>query len=102
MSLAGARVLARRCPAWRRREPDLPRPNGTGEGAHRHSLRRSRARGLRRRDGGQLPSRCAPADRLVVAGRLLEWERSEGGGSSAGFLLSVNRAATGGGGGGEW
>src|SRR4051794_34774135 len=36
MSLAGARRLARRCPAWRRREPDLLRPNGTGESAHRH------------------------------------------------------------------
>jgi len=39
MSLAGARRLARRCPAWRRREPDLPRPDGTGEGAHRNSRR---------------------------------------------------------------
>ena len=36
-SLAGARVLARRCPAWRGREPGLPRPNGTGEGAHRNN-----------------------------------------------------------------
>ena len=29
MSLAGAHRLARRCPAWRRREPGLPRPRGT-------------------------------------------------------------------------
>jgi hypothetical protein len=29
MSLAGARRLARWCPAWRRREPDLPLPDGT-------------------------------------------------------------------------
>src|SRR3954452_21024862 len=42
-SLADARRLARRCPAWRRREPDLPRPNGTGEGAHRHGRRWPRA-----------------------------------------------------------
>jgi len=29
MSLAGARLLARWCPAWRRREPDLRLPRGT-------------------------------------------------------------------------
>jgi hypothetical protein len=29
MSLAGARVLARRCPAWRRREPGLRLLHGT-------------------------------------------------------------------------
>jgi len=33
MSLAGARRLARRCPAWRRREPGLRLPRGTWEGA---------------------------------------------------------------------
>lgn len=32
MSLAGARLLARRCPAWRRREPDLRLLHGTWEG----------------------------------------------------------------------
>ena len=31
-SLAGARVLARRCPAWRRREPGLRLSRGTWEG----------------------------------------------------------------------
>ncbi len=36
MSLAGARVLARRCPAWRRREPGLPLLHGTWEGGCRH------------------------------------------------------------------
>ena len=38
MSLAGARLLARRCPACRRREPDLLRPCGTGEGVSGHVL----------------------------------------------------------------
>ena len=33
MSLAGARLLARWCPAWRRREPGLRLPRGTWEGA---------------------------------------------------------------------
>jgi len=33
MSLAGVRLLARRCPACRRREPGLRRSRGTGEGA---------------------------------------------------------------------
>jgi hypothetical protein len=32
MSLAGVRLLARRCPACRRRESDLRRSRGTGEG----------------------------------------------------------------------
>jgi hypothetical protein len=32
MSLAGARLLARRCPAWRRREPGLRLLHGTWEG----------------------------------------------------------------------
>jgi hypothetical protein len=32
MSLAGARWLARRCPAWRRREPGLRLLHGTWEG----------------------------------------------------------------------
>src|SRR5438034_7987806 len=36
MSLAGARVLARRCPAWRRREPGLRLLRGTWEGERRH------------------------------------------------------------------
>src|SRR6266702_6085508 len=33
MSLAGARLLARWCPAWRRREPDLRLSCGTWESA---------------------------------------------------------------------
>jgi hypothetical protein len=32
ISLAGARLLARRCPVCRRREPDLLRLHGTWEG----------------------------------------------------------------------
>ena len=36
MSLAGARGLARRCPAWRRREPGLRLLHGTGEGRIRY------------------------------------------------------------------
>jgi hypothetical protein len=35
-SLAGARVLARWCPAWRRREPGLRLSRGTWEGGCRH------------------------------------------------------------------
>jgi len=36
MSLADIRLLARWCPACRRREPGLRLPHGTGEGASRH------------------------------------------------------------------
>ena len=36
MSLAGARWLARRCPAYRRREPDLLLLHGTWEGGCRY------------------------------------------------------------------
>ena len=36
MSLAGARWLARRCPAWRRRESGLRLLHGTWEGGCRH------------------------------------------------------------------
>jgi hypothetical protein len=36
MGLAGARLLARRCPAWRRRESGLRLSRGTWEGGHRH------------------------------------------------------------------
>lgn len=50
MSLAGARWLARRCPAWRRREPDLRLLRGTWEGwcRYRPSSRRLRRRGAAR------------------------------------------------------
>jgi len=37
MSLAGIRLLAKRCPAWRRREPGLRLSHGTWEGTSRHS-----------------------------------------------------------------
>ncbi len=36
MSLAGARLLARWCPVWRRREPGLRLVHGTWEGRRRH------------------------------------------------------------------
>jgi len=36
MSLADIRLLARWCPACRRREPGLRLPRGTGEGASWH------------------------------------------------------------------
>jgi hypothetical protein len=39
ISLAGARLLARRCPAWRRREPDLLLSHGTWEGVLRYCRR---------------------------------------------------------------
>jgi hypothetical protein len=38
MSLAGARLLARRCPAWRRRESGLRLLHGTWEGGRRYRL----------------------------------------------------------------
>lgn len=38
MSLAGARLLARWCPAWRRREPGLRLSCGTWESASRYCL----------------------------------------------------------------
>jgi len=76
MSLAGARRLARRCPAWRRREPGLRLPRGTWEGARRYC---GPALGVRVRAGGEreraqaawparrwVPRRRALADRLVV------------------------------------
>jgi hypothetical protein len=47
-SLAGARLLARRCPAWRRREPGLRLLRGTWEGGRRYCAPvpgRGRARG---------------------------------------------------------
>jgi hypothetical protein len=45
MSLAGARRLARRCPACRRREPGLLLLYGTWEGAPRHCRAGGAARG---------------------------------------------------------
>jgi hypothetical protein len=37
-SLAGARLLARRCPAWRRRESGLRLSRGTWEGGRRYRV----------------------------------------------------------------
>jgi len=52
MSLAGARLLARWCPACRRREPDLRLLHGTWEGGRRYcplvSKRYGRRKGARR------------------------------------------------------
>ena len=44
MSLAGVRLLARRYPACRRREPGMRLPCGTGEGVSRYGLARWRGR----------------------------------------------------------
>ena len=77
MSLAGARLLARRCPACRRREPGLPRLHGTWEGGCRY-WRFSHSEECRKeeRRAAETVSRLVPlrhllADRLVVAGKLL-------------------------------
>jgi hypothetical protein len=53
MSLAGARVLARWCPARRRRESGLRLLHGTWEGGCRHGGRASIGRGAAR---GSAPS----------------------------------------------
>jgi hypothetical protein len=45
MSLAGARLLARRCPACRRREPGLRLLHGTWEGVPRYGCPCGVARG---------------------------------------------------------
>jgi len=71
MSLADTRVLARRCPACRRREPGLLLPHGTWEGwprycrqvlwgGEREHVKRDRT--VRRR----VPSRGRHSDRLIV------------------------------------
>jgi hypothetical protein len=74
MSLAGARLLARWCPAWRRREPGLRLLHGTWEGGRRHGcpcsvvgeVARGSAPGGRNREA--LSTVAGPlADRLVVA-----------------------------------
>jgi hypothetical protein len=75
MSLAGARLLARWCPACRRREPDLLLSHGTGEGVPRHCLPCQGGReGVSQatetaRD--RVPVRGALADRFVVVRKLL-------------------------------
>ncbi len=50
MSLAGTRLLARRCPAWRRREPGLRLAHGTWEGVPRYACSsQGRGEGVSRR-----------------------------------------------------
>jgi hypothetical protein len=53
-SLAGARFLARWCPAWRRREPGLRLSRGTWEGLSRHSHPRRGSAGGDRERGKRL------------------------------------------------
>ena len=76
MSLAGVRLLARRCPACRWREPGLRRPSGTGEGVPGYCPAQAGDRGEPLPGGGLeaaaeylLPG--ALADWLVVAGKAL-------------------------------
>src|SRR5438034_2178866 len=47
MSLAGTRLLARRCPAYRRREPGLRLSRGTWEGWPRYCRQQGRLEGER-------------------------------------------------------
>ncbi len=77
MSLAGVRLLARRCPACRWREPGLRRPGGPGEGARGYCpLCVAGGRG-ERPPGGDLeaaaeyPLPGVLADRPVVAEKAL-------------------------------
>jgi hypothetical protein len=75
MSLAGARVLARWCPACRRREPDLRHLRGTWEGRPRHCCpwwgwREGVSRG-RRTVGIEYRRVGVLADRLVVVVKFL-------------------------------
>jgi hypothetical protein len=51
MSLAGARLLARRCPACRRREPGLRLLHGTWEGGCRYWRLSHNERGVERKSG---------------------------------------------------
>jgi len=52
MSLAGARLLARRCPACRWREPGLPLLHGTWEGGCRYWCSSHGERSAERKSGG--------------------------------------------------
>jgi hypothetical protein len=78
MSLADIRLLARWCPACRWREPGLRRLSGTGEGVPGYGpFRRVAGESCRATGLGlyavasEYPLPGAPADRLVVALRLL-------------------------------
>src|SRR3954451_22641834 len=97
MSLAGARRLARRCPAWRRREPDLLRPNGTGESAHRHGAPHSDVLvgGARR---GSAPVAVRAGGPARSSGEVPVMGAERRGRVVRGFLLSINHTAIGGGG----
>ena len=70
MSLAGARLLARWCPAWRRREPDLRLPCGTWESASRYRPARPGSR--------EFPKRMKREGQSTVAGRAGGPARSSG------------------------
>lgn len=71
MSLAGVRLLARRCPACRWREPGLRRSSGTGEGVSRTPPASADERGESRSRvtlgaASEYPLPGTPADRPVV------------------------------------
>ena len=66
-SLAGARVLARRCPAWRRREPGLRLPRGTWEGVP--GYRCPLLLRLRRREGARSSGMTREALSTVAVAR---------------------------------
>jgi len=70
MSLADTRLLARWCPAWRRREPDLRLSCGTWESAPRHSPARPGSR--------EFPERLKRKGPSTVAGRAGGPVRSSG------------------------
>ena len=73
MSLAGARLLARWCPACRRRESGLRLLHGTWEGVPRHGrpVDGERERPKAETGGTEYRRGGALADRLVVVGKLL-------------------------------
>jgi hypothetical protein len=71
MSLAGARLLARWCPAWRRREPGLRLSCGTWESAPRYCLP---GKGGER----EIPKRLKREGLSTVAGRAGGPARSSG------------------------
>jgi hypothetical protein len=97
MSLAGARLLARWCPAWRRREPDLRLPCGTWESAPRYRPEQPGSR--------EFPKRMKREGQSTVAGRAGGPARSSGevparcgGGGAKGpahlwFVHQVNQAS---------
>ena len=102
MSLAGAHRLARRCPACRRREPDLRLPCGTGEGAFRRCpLRWATGRSAavrsvgRRRRESTVAGRAGGPARSSGEGLVIRLERR--GRVIRGDVRSINSGAAGGG-----